>query len=712
MSAAPSIVAASLAALTALPGAYLLTLAIAAHFHHPAATIQGADLRVAILVPAHNEAELLGRCLASLATQTYPAARRRLLVIADNCTDATAMVAVCGGAGVMLRDDPSHPGKGQALRWAFDRLLAKLDPPDAFVIVDADSVADPGLVAGLVDAVHRGAEAAQAEYLVLDDPTDPAAGLRQAAFLLFHRTRFAGRAALGLPCSLVGNGMLLTSGLLRRIPWMAFTGTEDMEYSTNLRLAGVRPWFAPTALVSGPASGLGRAAATQRRRWEGGHLHVLRTHLLPLLAGILRGNRWLVDAAVDLATPSLGLLTLLTLAGGAVVLAAGLAGVVGLWAGLPWAGAALLLIAYLVIGLHAARAPASAYRGLLRTPQFLGAKLITYAHLAKGTHAERWERSERPGDRVRVTVSGLPIDALTKSEAAEQIVQAAGVGGKICRQVSTVNLQFLVSAHRQSQVRESLRSSWLNLADGAPVLWLSRILGHRLPGRVTGVDLVDAVAARAAVGHVPILLFGGHDGVAEQAATELRRRHPGLRASVYEPPVIVGGEPAEQDAVQHINGAGAGVVLVALGHPKQELFITANRDRLRVPVAIGVGGSFDILTGRFRRAPKWAQRSGLEWVFRLLQEPRRLFARYATGGLWLAAVLLPQAVWQRLTGAPVIAGAEPDVHMVMRPSPPGWFGPPVAPEGHIAPPFCGIVPSGLRGSGAGGHLNLLRGGKA
>jgi cellulose synthase/poly-beta-1,6-N-acetylglucosamine synthase-like glycosyltransferase len=395
---------ASVAVLTILPALYLLTLAIAAHFHpsSPPSAARKA-LRVVILVPAHNEEELLGRCLASLSAQTYPASLCRLLVIADNCTDATAMVAAQGGAGVMLRDDPSHPGKGQALRWAFDRLLAEKGPPDAFIIVDADSVADLGLVAGLVGAVHPGDEALQAEYLVLDDPTNRATGLRQAAFLLFHRTRFAGRATLGLPCNLVGNGMLLTAGLLRRIPWAAFTGTEDLEYSMDLRLAGVRPRFAAAALVFGPASGLGRAGATQRHRWEGGRLHVLRTHLIPLTSAILRGNRGLVDALLDLGTPPLGLLTLLTLAGGVLSLAGGMTGVMELWAGLPWAGSALLLTAYLMVGLHAARAPASAYLGLLQAPRFLGAKLITYAHLMRGTHADRWERSERPGDPVQVT---------------------------------------------------------------------------------------------------------------------------------------------------------------------------------------------------------------------------------------------------------------------------------------------------------------------
>lgn len=268
--------------------------------------------------------------------------------------------------------------------------------------------------------------------------------------------------------------------------------------------------------------------------------------------------------------------------------------------------------------------------------------------------------SQLQSDQARVMVGGLPIDPLTPGDAADRIVQAAreGSGASGCRQVATVNLQFLVSARHHGQVRDSLRSSWLSLADGAPVLWLSRIQGRRLPGRVTGVDLVEAVAARAALQGVPLLFFGGHDGVAEQAVQQLSRRHPGLRAQAYEPPLIVNGGEAERAAVEHINGTEAGILLVALSHPKGELLIAANRDRLRIPVAIGVGAGFDILTGRFQRAPGWAQASGLEWLFRLLQEPRRLFARYAQGALWLTVVLFPGALWQRLTSG---SAAEPEV---------------------------------------------------
>ena len=242
-------------------------------------------------------------------------------------------------------------------------------PVDGVVVVDADSVAAPGLIAGLEAAMARGAEAVQGEYLVLDDGTNRGTALRQAAFLLFHRVRFAGRDALGMPCNLVGNGMLFRSSLLRRLPWNAFTGAEDLEYSVDLRLAGVRPTFAPEALVSGPASALGSAGATQRMRWEGGRVHVLRTRMPRLLAAVFLHGRWsLLDAMLDLAVPPLGLMAMVIVLGGGVSIAAGLTGAVALWSAIPWVAAAVLVVAYVVIGLRAARAPSSAYRALLCLP--------------------------------------------------------------------------------------------------------------------------------------------------------------------------------------------------------------------------------------------------------------------------------------------------------------------------------------------------------
>jgi exopolysaccharide biosynthesis WecB/TagA/CpsF family protein len=654
--------------LIALAPLYLLVLAVAALLHRHAEPAPGrGESRIAVLVPAHDEEPLISGCLASLRSQDYPAGRFRLVVIADNCSDGTADAARKAGAEVLVRDEPELRGKGRALRWAMDRLLSELDPPDAIAVVDADSTADPGMLRALEAVLAGGAEAAQADYLVLDG-SGSGTPLRQAAFLLFHRTRFAGRAALGLPCSLVGNGMMFRRNLLERLPWSAFSGAEDLEYSIDLRIAGVRPGFAAAASVAGPAPGFGRGAATQRMRWEGGRFHVVRTRLPRLLWAALRHrDASLAEASLDLAIPPLGLLTMLALLGDAASVAATVGGLVPPWAGATWWAASLLLTTYVFVGLRAARAPSSAYRALLHTPRFLVAKIGTYLRMTRGLGADRWERTERPAEASlrkrrktvassapalsRVIIGGVPIDTVDEQGAAERMMAAIGADAPL--QVSTVNLQFLVTARRRPEVRKALNGAGLNVADGAPVLWLARLLGHPLPARVAGADLVPTLMGLAAQRGARVFLLGGTGGVAAEAATLLERANPGLQITgTHEPPPAAVDEMADDEILSRVGEAGADILLVAFGHPKQDLWIARNLDRLPVSVAIGVGGTFDLIAGRLHRAPAWARRSGLEWLFRLAQEPRRLGLRYAACAVWLLGVLVPATAWQRLVGAP------------------------------------------------------------
>ena len=257
----------------------------------------------------------------------------------------------------------------------------------------------------------------------------------------------------------------------------------------------------------------------------------------------------------------------------------------------------------------------------------------------------------------RISICGVPVDAVDQQEAVALVAQA--VDRKAFLQISTVNLQYLVNARRRREVRMALNGSELNIADGAPILWLARMRGGRLRGRVAGVDLLLAIAREAAQKGARLFLLGGANGVAERAAEVLRERFPGLAITgTFEPP-NTSLDAIDSDAIiSRINEAGADILVVGLGHPKQDLWIAANRDRLPVTVAIGTGGSFDIITGRFRRAPAWAQRCGLEWLCRLIQEPRRLATRYATCAAWLLAVFAPMALWLRLSGVPALVGPQ------------------------------------------------------
>jgi cellulose synthase/poly-beta-1,6-N-acetylglucosamine synthase-like glycosyltransferase len=386
-------------ALAAAAAMYLLVLAIAAFAYREPEFGVDPSSRLVVLVPAHNEADLIQRCVASLRNQDYPPDRFQIIVVADNCTDDTEGLARAAGVDVLVREAPEARGKGQALRWGMDRVLARLEPPDAFVVIDADSVADRGLLSGLVAYLERGAEAVQAEYLVLDDLASPRVQLRAVAFLLFHRVRFAGRAALHLPCNLVGNGMLLSRTLMERHPWNAFTGAEDLEYSLTLRLEGVLPVFAGSALVRGPVPASRRSAQVQRERWEGGRLHAVRRALPRLLRAILVQRRIsLVDAAVDLLVPPLGLLAVGALAGVVLVLALWSAGLVSLWLLTPWLISLGAITGFVTVGLRAAKAPAWMYRRLISTPAFLVQKLLGTVSVVRSHAAHKWIRTERPSE--------------------------------------------------------------------------------------------------------------------------------------------------------------------------------------------------------------------------------------------------------------------------------------------------------------------------
>lgn len=344
---------------TACAALYLVLLAFAS-FGRRSVEAAPPRSRIAVLVPAHDEAVLVGRCVSSLREQSYPSDLYEIVVIADNCTDDTAARAAAAGATVLVRTAPDARGKGPALRWAMDRLLQSNPDLDALAVVDADSVADPGLLGALVARLELGAPVVQAEYLGRDEDQSIRSELRAAAFLLFHRVRFGGRAVLGLPCHLVGNGMLFSRAVLADHPWDAFTSAEDLEYSVDLRLAGVRPVYAGEARLAAPVVGRGRAAQVQRLRWEGGRFHVVRTRLPLLLAAVFVHRRWsLVDAAVDLAVPPLGLLAAGSLLGallGVLLLAAGVA---DWWAVVPWLVAVAAVPTFVVVGLAAghARAP-------------------------------------------------------------------------------------------------------------------------------------------------------------------------------------------------------------------------------------------------------------------------------------------------------------------------------------------------------------------
>jgi len=204
-----------------------------------------------------------------------------------------------------------------------------------------------------------------------------------------------------------------------------------------------------------------------------------------------------------------------------------------------------------------------------------------------------------------------------------------------------VNLDFLSIARRNPVFRETLNQADLAVADGMPLVWLSRLKGRPLLERVTGVDLVNRTCALAAVNGRSVFLLGARDGVADTAAARLTDRNPGLSvAGVYSPPFGPFTPEEDRRMVEMINESGASVLLVAFGAPRQDLWLAEHLGELQVLVAIGVGCVFDLLAGVVRRAPMWAQQAGLEWTYRLVHEPGRLWRRYILDDLPMLAQLL------------------------------------------------------------------------
>jgi N-acetylglucosaminyldiphosphoundecaprenol N-acetyl-beta-D-mannosaminyltransferase len=172
------------------------------------------------------------------------------------------------------------------------------------------------------------------------------------------------------------------------------------------------------------------------------------------------------------------------------------------------------------------------------------------------------------------------------------------------------------------------------VADGMPLLWLSRLAGQPLPERITGVELVDESCQIAAEEGQRVFLLGAAPGVADAAAQVLEARYPGLRvAGVYAPPFGPLSPADDARMVELVRQAAADFLFVAFGAPRQDLWIRTHFHQLDVAVAMGVGCVFDLLAGAVRRAPVWMQRTGLEWSYRLVQEPRRLWRRYLVDDL-------------------------------------------------------------------------------
>ena len=343
--------------------------------------IQQADVRFAVLVPAHNEERSIRRLLESLAAVDYPYARCAVHVVADNCTDATAELArACAGAApdgwltVHERHDPERKAKGYALAWLLDRLGERGASYDAYVVLDADSVVSRNLLSAFAARLRAGSAVIQAYYGVLNPGESPLAALRAAALAAIHLARPLGRAAMGLSAGLKGNGMCFSAPVIDRYGWSASGLAEDVEFHLALVADGLRVDFAPEATVLAEMPVSFGQAASQNARWERGRVAALRSAGPYLLRRALTRRSWVpADALIEQLIPPLSV----PIAAAAAVLVASSA--LG-GAAQAVAGATLVaLVFHLLVGLALSGASWGAYRGLAIAPLYVAWKAWLYA---------------------------------------------------------------------------------------------------------------------------------------------------------------------------------------------------------------------------------------------------------------------------------------------------------------------------------------------
>jgi cellulose synthase/poly-beta-1,6-N-acetylglucosamine synthase-like glycosyltransferase len=266
-------------------------------------TANSAPIRLAVIIPAHNEETLVGSCIESLQ-RSIAGEPHRIIAIAHNCSDRTAQRAAEAGAEVVVYDDPQAKGKGCALAHGF--AYAGSQGMDASLIVDADSTVSPNLIGAVRRALANGAEAVQCRYEMESSSKRPTTRLTSLAFRGFNVVRPAGRDRLGLSAGILGNGFAVRQSLVGKNSYNSLSVVEDLEFHIRLVLGGKKVHFLSDAKVSSALPSTKQGETTQRSRWEGGRANAARTWLGPLLRQLATGRLRALEPALDLASLPIG----------------------------------------------------------------------------------------------------------------------------------------------------------------------------------------------------------------------------------------------------------------------------------------------------------------------------------------------------------------------------------------------------------------------
>lgn len=240
----------------------------------------------------------------------------------------------------------------------------------------------------------------------------------------------------------------------------------------------------------------------------------------------------------------------------------------------------------------------------------------------------------------RAIIVGIEVDNLSEEETIDRIERLVTSGGS--HYMAVVNAAKVVAANSDRQLRRALAKADLVTADGMSIVWAARLLGRRLKERVTGIDVFERLVERAALRGWSVYFLGAREQSVEALVEKLRARHPRLRVAGYRNGYF---EAEESDSIAGaIKRSSADLLFVGLGSPAQERWIEENLEKTGAKFALGVGGSFDHVSGLIPRAPRWMQRAGLEWLHRLAREPKRLWRRYLAGNTLFLILVAKQII--------------------------------------------------------------------
>lgn len=271
--------------------------------------------------------------------------------------------------------------------------------------------------------------------------------------------------------------------------------------------------------------------------------------------------------------------------------------------------------------------------------------VMTQSRRASPLGQRNLEELDPSADIARMKVVGVWIDPGSWNSVLDRIERWAQ--SHASKYVCLTNVHSIVTANRWNEFADVLAASDLSLPDGAPVAWMLRRMGVRNQQRINGPDLMRRLCERSAAKQLGVYLYGNTQSTLDDLRTHLISEFPALRiVGAHSPPFRPLTPDESRDVIAEINSTGAHIVFVSLGCPKQETWMATNRDAIAA-VLVGVGAAFDYHAKRIKRAPDWMQRLGLEWLHRLISEPRRLWRRYLVTNTWFIVGAIRQLLFTR-----------------------------------------------------------------